>query len=63
LLESIAYSPVHTTAHEFLSDEMKNWPGVKISDEYFEKSEFMNSKSFTGKGLELRTAIWEELKR
>jgi spermidine/putrescine transport system substrate-binding protein len=63
LLEAIAYAPVHTASSELLSEEMLNWPGVTISDEYFKKCEFINHKAFTGKGLELRAAIWEELKR
>jgi len=42
---------------------MLDWPGVITSKEYLEKCEFVDPKAITGKGLELRVKIWEEVKK
>jgi hypothetical protein len=42
---------------------MLKWPGAQPSKEYLEKCEFIDPKAITGKGLELRMKIWEELKK
>lgn len=63
LVNEIAYTPVHKNVAELLSEEVRNWPGVIVSKEYIEKCETLSVKAVTGKGLELRMKIWEELKR
>lgn len=63
LIETIGYAPVHKAVPDLLPEEMKAWPGVTPSEEVFSKYEFVQPKAFTGKGLELRTKIWEELKQ
>lgn len=63
LFETIGYTPAHTASPELLSEGLRNWPGTVVSEEYLAKCEAFSSKAFTGKGLELRSVIWEELKR
>ena len=48
---------------EFLSEEIKKWPSMNVPEEYWDKCDRIEAKMLTGKGLELRSAIWEELKR
>jgi spermidine/putrescine transport system substrate-binding protein len=63
LIETIGYAPVHKQVAAMLPEDMKAWPGMDPPSEILERSEFVSPKAFTGKGLELRTKIWEELKR
>jgi len=63
LIETIGYAPNHTEAAKYLPEEMKKWPGVIPSEEYLQKCEYISPKAYTGKGLELRMKIWEELKQ
>ena len=61
ICETVAYTPNHTTAGEFLSTEMQQ---ILPSQEYIdEKCEYISADAYTGRGLELRAAIWEEIKR
>jgi len=60
MIETICYLPNHTAAGEFLSLELREW---LPPEEYWEICEYISPKAYTGKGLELRTEIWEELKR
>lgn len=61
LIETIAYIPNHTTSGQLLSEELQ---AILPSEEYLaDKCEWETSQAYTGKGKELRTAIWEELKR
>ncbi len=61
LIETIGYLPNHTTVGEFLSEELRE---ILPSEEYLlNKCEWETSQAYTGKGLELRSTIWEELKR
>ncbi|MCK4354424.1 MAG: spermidine/putrescine ABC transporter substrate-binding protein [Dehalococcoidia bacterium] len=60
LIETIGYLPNHTTVGEFLSEELQE---IQPSEEYLlDKCEYETSKAYAGKGKELRSAIWEELK-
>lgn len=63
LIETIGYAPNHTVSANLLPEEMKKWPGVFPSKEFSDRCEFIQPKAYTGKGLELRAAIWEELKK
>ena len=63
LMEAIKYTPCNTAAVEFLPEEIRELPTVQIPEEVSEKCESIQPKAFTGKGLELRSEIWEELKR
>ncbi|UCB45469.1 MAG: spermidine/putrescine ABC transporter substrate-binding protein [Spirochaetota bacterium] len=65
LTETVGHSPVNTAVPELLSsEELKKWPGAVLSKvSNLNRYQFLNSDSYTGKGLELRTEIWEELKR
>ncbi|MCK4354429.1 MAG: spermidine/putrescine ABC transporter substrate-binding protein [Dehalococcoidia bacterium] len=58
LFEAICYPPTHTTAGELLSPELREW---LPPEEYWEMCDDISLKPFTGKGLELRSQIWEEL--
>jgi len=60
LIEEIGHSPNHIATAEFLSEELRSWHPPQ---EYLDKLVLINSKAYTGKGKELRSAIWEELKR
>ena len=63
LISTIGYGTNHTESGNMLPEEMKSFPGVMPSDEYLSKCEFISPKAYTGKGLELREKIWEELRR
>jgi len=63
LIKTIGYAPNHTVSGSLLPEDMQKWPGVRVSKEYLKKCEYISPKSYTGKGLELRTKIWEKLKR
>ena len=63
LIETIAYAPVHKGALDLLSEELKAWPGVLPSEDYMDKCDVIDPKAVSGKGLELRTKIWEDVKK
>jgi spermidine/putrescine transport system substrate-binding protein len=64
LIESVGMGPAHIEVPDLLSDDIRNFPGIVNRPEgYLDKCEFPTPKSFTGKGLELRRRIWEELKK
>lgn len=63
LIKVIGYPPVHKHVMEFMSPEMKAWPGFILPDGYIEKCDFVDERAFTGKGKELRLKIWEALKK
>ena len=63
VIEWIGFPPTHKHVMEFMSDEMKQWPGFIVDPEYQKKCEGDDIKAFSGKGEELRTKIWEELKQ
>ena len=60
LIEGIGGTSIHTGADPYLSQDFLNWS--PISEEYLEKCDILSRKAFLGKGLELRSAIWEKLK-
>ena len=60
LIERVGHSPNHTAAAQYLSEELREW---QPPQEYIDRCEYITAKAYTGKGLELRAAIWEELKR
>lgn len=53
----------HKEVYELLPQKTKEFPIFKASEEYINNSEFLEAPSYTGKGLEIRTKIWEELKK
>ena len=63
LILGIGYSPNHKATREMVPDAFKNWPGSIPQADYLEKCEVINEKALTGKGLEIRSKIWEEMKR
>jgi spermidine/putrescine transport system substrate-binding protein len=63
LIKVIGYPPAHKHVMEFMSPEMKAWPGFILPDGYIEKCDFVDEKAFTGKGKALRLKIWEALKQ
>ena len=63
LVEWIGYPPVHKHTMEFMSDEMKAWPGFIIDKAYQRKCDTFNPRMITGKGKELRDQIWEDIKK
>ena len=63
LIEGIGYSPNHKATEKILPQSYMEWPGANPPAEYVAKCEFINEKALTGKGQELRTKIWEELKK
>ena len=63
LIMGIGYSPNHKASQEMVSEDFKKWPGTIPSPDYLQKCETINEKAMTGKGLELRSKIWEELKK
>ncbi|MCF8068177.1 MAG: spermidine/putrescine ABC transporter substrate-binding protein [Desulfobacterales bacterium] len=63
LISTIGYPPTHKHTMEFMSDEMKAWPGFILPEGYMEKCESEEERAITGKGKELRLEIWAELKR
>jgi len=58
----IGYAPVNAGAFEYLPEEVKNFPGLTISAEYLQKVVLASPEAYSGEGLELRSALWEELK-
>jgi spermidine/putrescine transport system substrate-binding protein len=63
LILGIGYSPNHNATQQLVPEEFKKWPGTIPSEEYLQKCEIINEMALTGQGLELRSKIWEELKR
>ncbi len=63
LIMGIGYSPNHKASQEMVSENFKKWPGTIPSKDYLEKCEVINAKAMTGRGLEVRSEIWEELKK
>jgi spermidine/putrescine-binding protein len=63
LVEWIGYPPAHKHVMELMSDKMKAWPGFVLTQDYLQKCDRFNPGMITGKGQELRTKIWEELKK
>ncbi len=63
IIEAIAYTPMNTAVMDLLPKEVIAFPGMIMTEEYRQKSETITLKAFTGKGLELRSKIWKDLKR
>jgi spermidine/putrescine transport system substrate-binding protein len=59
----IGYPPVHKHTMEFMTDEMKAWPGFIPSEEYMLKCDGFDMRLVEGKGRELREKFWEDLKK
>lgn len=57
------YPPPNTAAAKMLPEKMKNWPGMEPDPEYLRRCEYLTAEAFTGKGLEIRTKIWKEIKK
>lgn len=55
--------PTHTEVGDKLPEKVRKWPGVETPPGYMDKCELPGPSSYTGKGLEIRAAIWEDLKR
>ena len=63
LVGYIGYPPAHKHVMELMDDKMKAWPGFVLTQDYLKKCDGFNPRSITGQGLEIRTKIWEELKK
>lgn len=63
LVGYIGYPPSHKHVMELMTDKMKAWPGFVLKADYLQKCDGFNPRAITGQGLELRTKIWEELKK
>ena len=63
LVEWIGYPPVHKHTMEFMSDEMKAWPGFVVDEAYQRKCDTFEMRLIEGKGKELRDKFWEEVKK
>jgi len=59
----IGYPPVHKHTMEFMSDEMKAWPGFVIDKAYQRKCDTFDRRLVEGRGKELRDKIWEDIKK
>jgi len=62
MIEAFGYTPCHTAVPELLPKELRDWSGVIASKELLARSHWLEERAFTGRGKELRAAIWEELK-
>lgn len=63
VIRTIGYPSSHQKVKEHLTPELAAWPSMKVPDEYwYNQAEEITAESTTGKGLELRTEIWERLK-
>ena len=63
LVGYIGYPPAHKHVMELMSDKMKAWPGFVLDEDYLKKCDGFNPRAITGQGQELRSKIWEELKK
>jgi len=61
LINLIAYGYAHTGIDNLLTDEVKKW--TTPPEGYIKKCEVLGPDSFTGKGEEIRSKIWEEVKK
>ena len=56
-------SSPHKEVSQLLPQRVKEFPTNRATEEYIQNSQFLEPPSYTGKGLEIRTKIWEELKK
>jgi len=61
LIETIWYPPVHTGVLELLPADFQE--KVTLPEGYLDKCDPFDARAITGRGLELRMEIWEEMKR
>jgi len=61
MCEAIGYTPCNLGAPQYMSEEVRKW--ISVPEAYLDKIQVVGPSAYTGKGLELRSAIWEELKR
>jgi len=59
---TVGWCNTNPEAFQFFSEELKKWPSMNIPEEYLANCDHVEARMLTGKGLELRSAIWEELK-
>ncbi len=59
-IETIWYTPTHTAVLELLPADFQE--KVAVPEGYLDKSDLFDPRAVTGRGLELRTEIWEELR-
>ncbi len=60
-IESVRYVPSHSEVLELLSE--KALAAVTLPEGYLDKCDLFDTRGVTGRGLELRTEIWEEVRR
>ena len=60
-IETIWYTPTHTAVLELLPADFQE--KVAVPEGYLDKSDLFDPRAVTGRGLELRTEIWEEMTR
>ena len=61
MCEAIGYTPCNLGAPQYMSEEVRKW--ISVPETYLDKIQVVGPSAYTGKGLELRSEIWEELKR
>jgi spermidine/putrescine transport system substrate-binding protein len=62
IMETIAYSPVHTEVANLLSQEVREWHGTVLTEEYLAKSQWDRPELWESPITDLWTQIWLELK-
>jgi spermidine/putrescine transport system substrate-binding protein len=62
IIEAIAYSPVHTEVAERLSEDVREWPGTVLTEEYLAKCQWDRPELWEPPFTDLMTEIWLELK-
>ncbi len=60
-IETIQYVPVHSEVLELLSEEVL--AAVTLPEGYLDKCSLFDTRGVTGRGLELRIEIWEEVRK
>jgi spermidine/putrescine transport system substrate-binding protein len=61
MIEAIYYTPTHTAVPELLSEEALQ--RLTVPEGFLDKCDPFDPRAVTGRGFELRTEIWEEMKR
>ena len=61
LINAIAYGYTHTGIDNLLTEEVKKWSAPP--EGYFKKCEILGAGAFSAKGEELRSKVWEEVRK
>jgi len=60
LCNGIGYTPCNKAAAQYMDEDVREW--IAVPESYLDKIQPVLKRGYSGKGLELRTQIWEELK-